>query len=180
MAMPSILAGLWGLASAWRVLTTGKHPSSEVSSALTVPNNALRWISGWNDSAQSLFSTSKEGYRVFKMPAPPSVFWKGAGGGGHERCGGCCRDRDWVDGPSCTTFWYWQSVFHKCKKSLSVPALYIWFLGFRTSTQFFLWALPCAYVWFVVSLCLNCRRFRAAIMHVSISVLTRNLHDRLA
>lgn len=77
--MALTLAGLWGLASAWRVLTTGKHPSPEVSSALTVPSNALQWISGWNDSAQSQFSTSK-GYTVFRMPAPPSIFWKVGGG----------------------------------------------------------------------------------------------------
>lgn len=174
MAMPSILAGLWGLASAWRVLTTGKLPSPEVSSALTMPNNALQWVSGWNDSAQGRFSTSK-GYTVFKMPAPPSIFWKIFLGGGR-----CCRDRGCVEVPSCTTFWYSQLVFHKCKKYLFIPALYICILSFRTSTHSFLWVLPRIYVWFVVSLCLNCRRFRAAIMHVSISVLTRNLHDRLA
>lgn len=52
--------------------------------------------------------------------------------------GGCCRGRGWVEDPSCTTFWYLQPVFHKCKKSLSVPALYICTLSFRTSTHFFL------------------------------------------
>lgn len=159
--MTLTLAGLWGLASAWRVLTTGKHPSPEVSSALTVPSNALQWISGWNDSAQSQFSTSK-GYTVFRMPAPPSIFWKVWGGV-------CCRDRGCVEDHSCTTFWYLQSVFHKWKNSLSVPALYVCIFSFRTSTHVFLWVPPCIYVWFVLSFCLNCKCFRAAIISPSVS-----------
>lgn len=73
MAMPSTLVGLWGLASAWRVLADGKASFLWGAQRPDVPHSALQWISGWTGSVQSRFATST-GCTVFRTPAPPPSF----------------------------------------------------------------------------------------------------------
>lgn len=94
------------------------------------------------------------------MTAPPSIFWKGGGrrGGGGNAVGAEVGLRVPAAQPSDI----YNCFFTSAKNPSSVPALYICILSLLPLG-------PSLHVWFVVSLCLNCNCFRAAIMSPLVS-----------